>query len=99
MASTFMGIEMGKKSLYTEQTAMKTAGHNIANANTEGYSRQRVVMQTEVPLYDPGQTRDQRPGQIGQGVETARIERIRSHFVDDRIMCENSKKAYWKSIQ
>ena len=97
MASTFIGIEMGKKSLYAEQTAMKTSGHNISNANTDGYTRQRVTLQTEVPIYDPSLTRDQRPGQYGQGVETQKIERIRDHFIDERILDERSHQSFWKS--
>ncbi len=97
MASTFMGIEMGKKSLISEQTAMRTAGHNISNANTEGFSRQRVTRQTEIPLYDPSLNRDQRPGQIGQGVEISKVERIRDFYIDDRIMDESANQGYWKS--
>lgn len=97
MASTFMGIEMGKKSLITEQTAMRTAGHNISNANTEGFSRQRVNRKSEIPLYDPSLNRDQRPGMIGQGVEIAKVERIRDFYIDDRIIDETTNQGFWKS--
>ena len=45
MTSTFHGLEIGKRSLYTQQAALTTAGNNISNANTPGYSRQRVDMQ------------------------------------------------------
>lgn len=97
MASTFIGLEMGKRSLITEQTAIKTSGHNISNANTEGYTRQRVTRQTEIPLYDPSLSRAERPGQIGQGVEVSKIERLRNHFIDDRIMDEKSNQGFWKT--
>lgn len=97
MASTFVGIEMGKKSLITEQTAMKTTGHNISNANTEGFSRQRITRKTEIPLEDPSLNRDQRPGQIGQGVEISKVERIRDFYIDDRINDETTNKGYWKT--
>lgn len=46
MRSTFMGLETNKRGLYTQQSALYTTGHNIANANTLGYSRQRVNMES-----------------------------------------------------
>lgn len=49
MRSTFMGLEASKRGLFTQQSALYTTGHNISNANTEGYSRQRVNMQTTLP--------------------------------------------------
>ena len=45
MRSTFMGLETSKRGLFTQQTALYTTGHNISNANTLGYSRQRVNME------------------------------------------------------
>ena len=42
MTSTFHSIETSKRALFTQQAAINTTGHNIANANTPGYSRQRV---------------------------------------------------------
>ena len=44
MSSTFAGIEMGKRGLMAHSQAISTAGHNISNADTEGYSRQRVQL-------------------------------------------------------
>lgn len=40
--SSFHGLEMAKQALFSQHSALYTTGHNIANANTEGYSRQRV---------------------------------------------------------
>lgn len=98
MASTFTGIEMGKKSLIAHQTAIQTTGHNMANAETKGYARQRVVMETESPLYTPGlSTRAQVAGQIGQGVVTASIDRIRDTFVDDRLISEHQNLGFWNT--
>ena len=45
MCSTFMGLETSKRGLFTQQSALYTTGHNISNANTLGYSRQRVNME------------------------------------------------------
>ena len=51
MGSTFSGIELGKRSIMANTDAITTAGHNISNANTEGYSRQRVQIKEFDPLY------------------------------------------------
>ncbi len=48
MQSTFHGLETARRAMMTQQYALHTVGHNIANANTEGYTRQRVnFTQTE----------------------------------------------------
>ena len=89
--STFHGLEMAKQALYAQQSALYTTGHNIANANTEGYSRQRVNFET-MPAYPSGsRNRPQLPGQIGTGVKTGSIERIRDMFLDNQFRAEHSK--------
>ena len=50
MGSTFMGLETSKRGLTTQQSALYTTGHNISNANTLGYSRQRVNMEATIRL-------------------------------------------------
>ena len=39
-------LNVGARALMANQVALQTAGHNIANVNTPGYSRQTVVLQT-----------------------------------------------------
>ena len=75
MGSTFSGIELGKRSIMANTDAITTAGHNISNANTEGYSRQRVQIKEFDPLYKPDLERAERPGLIGQGVDVQSINR------------------------
>ena len=58
MGSTFSGIELGKRSIMAHTDAITTAGHNISNASTEGYSRQRVNMKEFDPLYRPDLERE-----------------------------------------
>lgn len=97
MGSTFSGIEMGKRSLFAHTQSITTAGHNISNANAEGYSRQRVQMSAMSPLYRPDLTRAHQPGQIGQGVISTSIDRIRDEFLDDRITAQQHQENYWKT--
>lgn len=95
MGSTFQGIEIGKRGLSVHQQAIQTTGHNISNADNKHYARQRVVMNSMDPIYDPAFNRAEVPGQIGQGVKISEIERVRDSFIDDRIIDSSSLKEYW----
>ncbi|WP_027092645.1 flagellar hook-associated protein FlgK [Cohnella thermotolerans] len=98
MRSTFHAIEVAKRSLFTEQALLNTTGHNIANANTPGYSRQRVNLIESRPIEAPGLMRSNTPGQLGMGVEFTSITRIREQFLDDQYRNANRSLGSW-SIQ
>jgi flagellar hook-associated protein 1 FlgK len=93
--STFHGLEMAKQALFTQQSALYTTGHNIANANTEGYSRTRVNFEADTALPSASKNRMGIPGQIGTGVKAGAIERIRNEFLDVQFRGENSSAGYW----
>lgn len=95
MGSTFSGIELGKRSIMANTDAITTAGHNISNANTEGYSRQRVQIKEFSPLYNPDLIRPERPGMIGQGVDVQSVTRIRDEMLDQRIAAQANVETYW----
>ncbi|MCR5291159.1 MAG: flagellar hook-associated protein FlgK [Treponema sp.] len=95
MANSFAGIEIGKRSLMALTQSITTAGHNISNADTEGYSRQRVQITTFDPIYRPDLTRAETPGQIGQGVSIESINRIRDELLDQRITAQTNVESYW----
>ena len=95
MSSTFHGLETAKRGLMTQQSALYTTGHNISNANTPGYTRQRVNFEQTEPFPAASKNRPQIPGQFGTGVKAGAIQRIRNHFIDDQYRNENSKLAYW----
>ncbi|HPC72774.1 MAG TPA: flagellar hook-associated protein FlgK, partial [Treponema sp.] len=97
MQSTFTGIEIGKRSMVAHQQGMTTTGHNLSNASTEGYSRQRVEFSPFEPIYLPGLNREETPGQIGQGTVVERIERVRDELLDKRIVAQGSGEGYWET--
>ena len=97
MSSTFSGIEIGKRSLFAQSQSINTAGHNISNADTEGYSRQRVNITSFSPLYRPDLTRAETPGQIGQGATVQNIERVKDEFLEKRIVAQSNQESYWKT--
>jgi len=98
MISTFSGIEIGKKSLIAHQSAINITGHNISNAETDGYSRQKITLSVFDPLYIPGLTRELTPGQIGQGLQVEKILRARDMLLEDRILSEKNGLSYWQSM-
>ncbi|NLJ09636.1 MAG: flagellar hook-associated protein FlgK [Treponema sp.] len=81
--------------MVAHQQGMTTTGHNLSNASTEGYSRQRVEFSPFEPIYLPGLNREETPGQIGQGTVVERIERIRDKLLDKRIVAQGSGEGYW----
>ena len=97
MASSFAGIEIGKRSLMAHNTQITTAGHNISNADTEGYTRQRVNVRSFDPLYRPDLERAEVPGQIGQGTDVQSITRLRDELLDTRIVAQASTQSYWST--
>ncbi|WP_405100353.1 flagellar hook-associated protein FlgK [Oceanobacillus sp. FSL H7-0719] len=94
--STFHGLEMAKQALFTQQAALYTTGHNIANANTEGYTRQRVNFEANSAFPAAGRNRPEIPGQIGTGVKAGSVQRIRDEFLDVQFRGENSLAGYWE---
>lgn len=91
MVSTFHGIETARRGLNAQRSALYTTSHNIANANTKGYSRQRVNFSTTNPYNAIF-------GQIGTGVQEGSIERIRDTFLDVQYRLENSKHGYYTQL-
>ncbi|MDZ7835741.1 MAG: flagellar basal body protein [Alkalibacterium sp.] len=66
MSGLFGTLNTATKGLNGQQTALQTIGHNVANANTTGYTRQRVTMQADLSTTVAG------VGQIGTGVRRRR---------------------------
>ncbi|WP_458411853.1 flagellar hook-associated protein FlgK [Schinkia sp. CFF1] len=97
MTSTFHGLEVARRGMMAQQAALYTTSHNIANANTPGYTRQRVNFVQTDPYPSASRNRPQIPGQMGTGVETGSIQRIRDSFLDDQYRTENNKFGYWNT--
>ncbi|KOO37200.1 flagellar hook-associated protein FlgK [Priestia koreensis] len=95
MTSTFHGLEVAKRGMSTQQAALYTTGQNIANANTPGYSRQRVNFEQTEPYPAPSMNRPEIPGQMGTGVKAGSIQRVRENFLDLQYRDEQNKVGYW----
>jgi flagellar hook-associated protein 1 FlgK len=71
-------LSIGKSGLFAAQTALTTTGHNITNANVEGYSRQGVVQATST-------TMETGSGFIGTGTRVAEIKRYSDEFLNQQV--------------
>jgi flagellar hook-associated protein 1 FlgK len=88
---TLQGLQTALSGLLAEQTALDTTGNNIANANTEGYSRQTALLEPNTPLPIPAISGHTGEGaQLGTGVTVATITRIRNSYLDAQYRTQNS---------
>jgi flagellar hook-associated protein 1 FlgK len=81
-------MDVGKRSMMNSQTALQTTGHNIANKSTEGYSRQRVELQTAEPTGLGNQ-------RVGTGSKTAAVTRTNNPYLEKQIGKEQSNLGYY----
>ena len=80
MAGSFQGIEVSSRALRAFQRQLDTTGHNIANVNTKGYSRQTV----DLVSTDPSQTIMGKLLNVGTGVNIASINRLKDQLLEAR---------------
>lgn len=97
MRSTFFGLEIGRLGLQAHQKQLEITSHNMANASTPGYSRQRGEMTTTPPFTYPAFNRVQSAGQMGTGVEITAVMRVRDELIDEQIHRETTISGYWES--
>lgn len=83
-------MDIGKGGLFASQKGIDVAGHNIANVNTPGYSRQRAVMATGLPLSAT-------PGQVGTGVTVQEVIRIHDQYIETELRSETSGLGRWEA--
>ena len=96
MGSTFFGLELSRRALASQQAALNITGHNIANANTQGYTRQVGNLTATTPETTTGFGRNVT---VGTGVTLDTITRARDAFVDRQFRWETSKQQYWAAKQ
>jgi flagellar hook-associated protein 1 len=73
---------IGLSGLKANQMGLNVTGQNIANVNTEGYTRQKLILQTNKPLVMPRAI-------FGTGVGVSEVARYRDAFIDRQFRSEN----------
>ncbi len=92
MPGLTLGINTVLRAMEAEQVAIDTTGHNIANATTDGYSRQIVNIVTTAPVSDASLL-PAGAGQIGTGATVGSISRAHDDFVEQQIVYQNSQQS------
>lgn len=90
--STFSGISTALSSLIAQRTALEVSGHNVANANTEGYTRQRAQLGA-VATVQVASMFSHSDG-VGAGVKVTGIGRGNDVFLDAKLRAQTSGASY-----
>ena len=99
MRSTFYGFEIAKTGLFTSQRQLDVTGHNISNADTVGYSRQRISTEALPPAALNGLFQYDDKASSGRGVNPICIEQIRNPFLDRQFRHEFSSASYFGNLE
>lgn len=94
MSGMFYGLEIARRGLTVSQQAITLTGHNISNANTEGYTRQRLVIES---LYPNTKSRLSGVVSIGGGAEVTDIDQVRSEYIDRQLRDEYAALGQWNT--
>ena len=90
MSGLFSTFNIAKRGMTVQQKSIDVTSHNIANANTVGYSRQVARVETSKPYGGNTIGSSTQPGQLGTGSQIRAIERVRDTFLDYQVRNENS---------
>ncbi len=99
MASSLLGLNTALRGILAHQAALNTVGHNIANASTDGYSRQGVPLSASTPIGMPGLSSIPSLGVIGTGVDTSPITRSRNQFLDFQFRAQNKQLGFFEEVR
>lgn len=91
--STFSGLNTAYTALTAARRGLDVVGQNIANATTEGYTRQRVTTSSVGAVAQVGPL--SAPLQVGQGVIVDGIARLGNIFLDARVRDTAATSGYW----
>src|ERR1035437_162141 len=80
-------MEIGKNGLRIYQVANEVTAENIANVNTPGYSRQKIVLENAPPTTANGFP-------LGTGVRISTVERVYDGLLQQQIVSSNSTQSY-----
>jgi flagellar hook-associated protein FlgK len=85
MRSSFIGLEVQKRSIQVAQKNLDIVAHNLGNMKTPGYTRQRVdVASLSISSFTYWQTSLSRLSLAGQGVTAFGVSQIRNAYLDKR---------------
>jgi len=88
-------MEIAKTGLFISQKGLDVTGHNIANVDTAGYTRQRLALTAIDPYNADFKMRPLVRGLVGGGVQVQLLEQIRDAFLDRQFRTEQADYSRW----
>lgn len=92
MSNGFLGLNIALSGLFAYQRQLGIVSHNVANAKTEGYSRQLMDTKAYNPHHLPGGM-----GSIGRGVDINSVRQVRDSYLDFKLRFETSVMGEWSA--
>ncbi len=83
-------LDIARWALYSSQLAIEVTSHNIANADTAGFSRQKLQIETNPPIK-------MTPGQMGTGATATQVIRSYDAFVNEQVNLKTSQYYFWNA--
>ena len=97
--STFLGLQTALRGILAQQRALDTTSHNIANANTVGYTRQEAQLSASSAYTFPAVSRPPQGGQIGTGVDVTGFRRIRDGLIDVQLRAQLMRQGQFGALK
>jgi flagellar hook-associated protein 1 FlgK len=97
MRSTFYGLEIARRGLHVSQANLEITGHNIANADTKGYTRQQVIQKAIEPGLNTGIFGSYKGYNVGGGADIQQIRQIRDSYIDMQYRRESEGLGQWET--
>src|SRR3954471_16930858 len=99
--SSFYGMQTSLRGLLAQQRLLDTTGHNIANASTQGYSRQQATLAATssltIQVQASGAQATTGTAQLGAGVDVTGFRRVRDSFLDSQYRAQNTNLSDWQA--
>ena len=95
MSGTMGRLSIGITGLQTNQYALNATAHNLTNTQTQGYTRQQVMLADRT--YRTIATNGTTHYKAGLGVVTAQVQQARDNFADEAYRAENGRWSYYKA--
>ncbi len=89
--SSFLGMDIALRGLYSSQRGLTTVSHNVDNTNTPGYSRQVNDQQAARPMLVANSA-----GMMGMGSDVMAVNRLRDEFLDEKYWSETQFLGEWE---
>jgi flagellar hook-associated protein 1 FlgK len=94
MGNLLSSIKNAANSMLSYQQAIEVIEHNVANASTEGYRRQKAVLTTGIPTAN-SRAGSSFVGQMGTGVVVSYIQQYGQAFIDAQIRNQLAESSKW----